>query len=163
MSTAFASVQVRTVSATLSSARGSTDLCKKSKHCDPRKQVMGGLTNVELNINPRLTLSSMAVKSTNAGKINFYFEPTNIDLSFSWVKVWLAKELKKGSCPYKAVLRHEKIPADRGVFKKHDALTWQPFREEIQITLPVPRSGFFANGWERATGGALEHTVVSKR
>lgn len=121
MSTAFASVQVRTVSPTLDSKVGATDLCRKVKNCNTSWQVQGGLTDVDLNPSPVFTLLSKGVESKVAGKIRFYFEQTNIDLSFRWVKVWLAKELKSGSCPYKAVRRHEQKHVDSAheILRKH--------------------------------------------
>ena len=112
MSTAFASVQVRTLPPKVIRSIGAEGICKMTKNCDPKKSLSGGLTKVDLIKKPRLTLASTAIKNKEPSKRLFCFEPTNIDLSFNWVKVWVASELKTATCAYRAVAEHEQKHVD---------------------------------------------------
>ena len=78
-------------------------------------EIAYGLTRVDINSGLKYELEPTAVLSKKKGVLDFYYGPITIYLGFTWVKVWIAKELKPSSCPYNAVLIHE---------KKHVALAY---------------------------------------
>lgn len=121
----FAWVPLRNRKPTVIHSLTSVQIYRMTKGYNPASQrINGGLTRVNLHTTLRsVAISSQAINSADPSKLSFFFEPLHIDMTFEWVKIWLARELKHGSRPYNAILTHE---------EKHVALAHNVLRNYAQ-------------------------------
>jgi len=92
---------------TFSNVLNLREICEQKNICKP-EEINYGLTKVDINTHIKFSLEPKGVTTSDSKKTKLYYEPLELVLEFRWVKVWVASELKSGSCPYHAVLKHEK-------------------------------------------------------
>lgn len=108
------------------------ELTARSFH-GPDAQVLG-LMVPDLSVETRVEQASEVID----GRICYWLESVNVDLLYKSIEVFVAREYRKGSCEYKAILRHEEEHVDIA----HDNL--ERYKPKIRaaltsLLLPTPQ------------------------